>query len=375
MNFNHDISYYEQIALPIADWGFGWGGMNRTYDAIKNAVDVLLDVESPMDRMMAAIHSLHEALYSITGILRFRGDIQEGTDTFLPHGAAISPVQAAECLFDPMRTSRYFQGVYAALSDLKQRFPGQRINILYAGCGPYCLLILLVLTRFQCDDVSITLLDIHQESLDAAKKIVEAFGSDGFIDEYVCADATAYQYPVTRPLHLVITETMKAALVREPQVAICAWLAPQLCEGGVLMPESVTVEAYFQNWQMELDRMQHGGAPRGRVNLGTVFEVNKDTAISLREQFPESSDKGDLTIQCPTIAIPDYEGEYDTFYLYTTIRVFGDIVLTHNQSQLNIPLAMNAKTVLRTGDRIEFAYRMGKNPGFEYRLRSRAAGR
>lgn len=340
------------------------------FSLIAESVRRLLNPNASMPEIVQSIHEIHAQMYSITGILRQRGDIQEGFDKVLPFGVAISPAQAAECLFDLMRTTQFMRGVHAAIQDAIRRFPGQRIHVLYAGCGPYCLLILPIVTQFQAKDVCITLLDIHEDTIQAARKVVECLEIDTFIHEFVLDDATQYRFPGERVLHVVITETMKAALEREPQVSISANLSPQLREGGILIPERICIDAYFLDFHKEFEKMQHGGAPQGRIHLGRIFELTREIAVDLSRQFHISPNGKTVEIPCSRFTIPETFRPCDFFHLCTTIALFDSITLDLYQSQLNLPMRCRMNTLLRPGDQVEFTYRIDAHPHFECQKKS-----
>lgn len=110
--------------------------------------------------------------------------------------------------------------------------------MLYAGCGPFAPFALMLATRFEPSEVRVTLLDVHSWSLECARRLFETFGLADFVRAYVCADAATYTWPRDLPLHVVLTETMQHALQKEPQVAVTLNLAPQLSDGGILVPVS-----------------------------------------------------------------------------------------------------------------------------------------
>src|SRR5262249_33054812 len=72
-------------------------------------------------------------------------------DTPLPNGIALSPTLAGACLKDPVRVSIFLRGIHAAIREAQRRFPGQRIEILYAGTGPFAPLAIPLMTRFSPD--------------------------------------------------------------------------------------------------------------------------------------------------------------------------------------------------------------------------------
>src|SRR6185312_9777146 len=62
---------------------------------------------------------------------------QKKMETIVSGGVALSFTGAANCLDDYLRTVRFIKGTYFAIKELKEKFPDEKLNILYAGCGPY----------------------------------------------------------------------------------------------------------------------------------------------------------------------------------------------------------------------------------------------
>lgn len=64
-------------------------------------------------------------------------------ESLSPTAKAISPYAAATCLLDYGRTRAFARGVHDAIEAANIRFPGERIEILYGGTGPYAPLALM----------------------------------------------------------------------------------------------------------------------------------------------------------------------------------------------------------------------------------------
>ncbi|HEX6718569.1 MAG TPA: hypothetical protein VF088_15790 [Pyrinomonadaceae bacterium] len=298
-----------------------------------------------------AVLKLHSLLAATSGI----NDTSDSLSTALPFGEAISPINAARCASDAARTSKFSRGIYAALVEAQQRFPNSAIEILYAGCGPFATLVMPLATQFKADQIQITLLDIHARSLESAQHVVETLRLTDYIRDYIQSDAASYVHP--RPLHMVITETMQKALSKEPQVAITINLAPQLCRGGIFIPERVTIDAYLCDPHEEYIV----GSRSDRIKLGNVFELTAEKAI-------EVITSGNLS--AGTIDLPKKIAEPQKLMLATTITVFDGIVIDEYESGLTHPSWFHDFSGAKGGDRIEFTYRFENSPGFKWQIRT-----
>ena len=312
---------------------------------------LLSDNDSELNHAVLKIHSL------LSGISGINNDTTDSLSITLPFGEAISPINAAWCVSDAARTSKFSRGIYAALVEAQQRFPNDAIEILYAGCGPFATLVMPLVTQFKADQIQITLVDVHARSLESAQHIIETLGMSDYIRDYVQSDAASYVHP--RPLHMVITETMQKALSKEPQVAITVNLAPQLCRGGIFIPERVTIDAYLSDPHKEY--MVGSRFPRDRIKLGNVFELTAEKAIEVITSGNLSAGAMDL---------PKEIAEWQKLMLATTITVFDGIVIGEYESGLTHPLWFHDFSGAKGGDRIEFKYCFENNPGFKWQIRT-----
>ena len=113
---------------------------------LKKIADELLSHQSEDNRLNAAA-GLYSLCSSVTGIDEYSAHADDSGGTRLPSGEAISPRDAARCVLDYSRTSKFLRGLYASILEARQRFPDAAIEILYAGCGPFAPLAIPT-TRF-----------------------------------------------------------------------------------------------------------------------------------------------------------------------------------------------------------------------------------
>ena len=160
-------------------------------------------------------------------------------ETLLPTGKAINPNAAATCLLDYARTRAFARGVHDAIEAAKIRFPGECIEILYAGTGPYAPLALMQTPFFGPDEVRFTLIDMHESALSCQAQIISVLGLEEYIEEAVQADAAQWIPPDEKQYHVAIAEVMQRALIVEPQVAVTLALSKHMRPGGLLVPERI----------------------------------------------------------------------------------------------------------------------------------------
>jgi hypothetical protein len=158
------------------------------------------------------------------------------------------------------------------------------------------------------------------------------------------ADATRYRCPDWQRPHLVISETMKAALESEPQVAITRNLAPQLVHGGLLVPERIELHATLVDPSCEFD-MGLQGIRRRREELGCIMEVDREGDRCFSVRWPE---------QVPSGLRP---------MIRTRIRVFGDLALGDYESSITLPRDLVLDPPPRPAQRLKCRYRLKPSPG------------
>jgi hypothetical protein len=344
---------------------------------LEEIADDLLSDEAGDDRLEAAAAGLYALCSSITGIDEHSARADDSDGTRLASGEALSPRDAARCVLDHRRTSRFLRGLQAAVLEARARFPDGATEILYAGCGPFAPLALPLTTRCSPAEIRITLLDAHERSLDAARLIFQALGKGAFVRDYVRCDAASYEHDAPHALHVVVVEAMQAALEKEPQVAITMNLAPQLRPGGIFIPERITVDCCLCDPAREFlappagadaaDSPSADGGGRVRVHLGRVLDL---TAGGCRDLSPSGGgDVQDGASPDPKLLLrvpEDLDGEFGLMLL-TSITVFDSIALDEGESGLTCPRILYDAGTMRGGESMEFEYRLGDEPGFRYR--------
>jgi len=229
--------------------------------------------------------------------------------------------------------------VLAAIEEAKRRFPGERIEVVYAGTGPYAALAVPLMPRLS--QVSFTLIDIHDAAIESLRAVIGHFGFESLVRAVVAGDATAYEHPSDLPLHVVICETMQRALTVEPQVAIVRHLASRLHPRGIVVPQRVSVDLVLRDGADE--------------RVGRAVELTLETA---RDPHYWSQRR---VLRLPGVrpkALP---------VLVTTINTFDGHELREYDSGLTHPEVLWDLTDLTEGEELELWYELGSHP----RIRAR----
>ncbi|AQT61719.1 phytanoyl-CoA dioxygenase family protein [Cellvibrio sp. PSBB023] len=267
--------------------------------------------------------------------------------TITPQGKAVSPTTAAQCAEDVQRTRVFMQAVYAAIQQKLQHKDSQGISLLYAGTGPFGLLLIPLLPLLDAARVRVTLLDIHAESLAKLQQVIDYLGVSHFVAHSEQTDACTWQ--TDQRYDLIISETMRQGLIQEPQVSIFSHLQQFLKDDGWLLPEIIRLDLWLSS----------GGSPAlgasgpPDVHLGRVLQLDKASAIQIG--------RGDMSCAQGSLWVPDYASRLKHLKLTTFIQVFGDYQLHENQSQLTLPLfERNAR--VQPNSLLRFHYELGAYP-------------
>ena len=318
----------------------------------------LLDSSTPLEEVevseqLAILYE--ELLANIVKDQHFKNE----KPTTIDGGIALSSQHALDCLQDPLRTARFIKGVYAAILDSFQVFPNGKINILYAGCGPGAPLLLPLLSLFDQDKISVTLLDLNESSLSSIKTLISHLEFENYFSDFVCTDATRYIFPKEVPLHLLVSETMDKALTIEPQVSITQNLAPQLMDKGILIPEKIEIFAehtfYSKEPYFDINKDIFKLPPiRNTINIQSLFSITKEIPSSPFFSF-----------RSEWITIPENFKETPDISIFAEIQIYNGIVLSKSESLLSNPYCVDSLYNLKS-DSYQLMYDSRGIPSWSY---------
>jgi len=309
------------------------------------------------DSLIPEAVALSRLLERLTGLSPETEPDLGAHETSTGGGLAISPIKAALCAREPLRTITFIRGLAAAIDAARQ--PGRPVRVLYAGCGPFATLALPLMAVLSPQQVQFTLLDIHAASLDGARQLVASLGLQAHVADYVLADACTVRLDAAALPAVIVSETMNAALRSEPQVAIMRHLATQAPQ-ALLVPAAVTVEACLLRLGKELPPPVEPGMPllpaqRERIEFGPVFRLDAAAIASWRGL--------DGLLPAGAVQLPNRIPDGMQARLLTKITAFGAHRLDDYESSLNQSQRLPGRPALAGGERLQFAYRSSEAPG------------
>jgi hypothetical protein len=219
-------------------------------------------------------------------------------------------------------------------------------------------LLLPLLNRFTPGELDVTLLDVHQRSVDSVQRLLAHFGLGAYRIRAHRADASRYRH--VGKLHLVIAEAMQKALEQEPQVAIAANLAPQLLSGGIFIPQRIEIELGLTDLACERRLTPRSGEVASavlseRYTLGTVFTL----APTIQAPFV---DRFDTLVRIPAWpAIAHFDA-----VLFTRVQVYESYRLRDYESEITLPQKCHELCPLVGGQHYRVSYQTGSYPKLHF---------
>ncbi|MGB8454014.1 MAG: hypothetical protein WCD89_17010 [Anaerocolumna sp.] len=294
---------------------------------LKKITQILLGSEDNYGIIKKASDELYDLFIEISEVDE-EGELNK-IDYILPDGKVKDTIWASMCMKEFIRTKRFISGIYKAIKQAQLHFPKVPIYILYAGTGPFGVLLITLTSMFTSKDIRITMLEMNKDSVSCLKKVIHALEVEAYIEEIITCDAACYKVNPLKPIHMVVAETMQNGLKKKPQVAITRNLVPQMVKGGILIPEHISIDAVLFDYKKYMEWMMgdEGAEKEFYYPLKTIFNLDKESVLD-EDLFDE------LYANLPEIM----EDRYKKVCLFTKIQVFGTETLTFQQSSLNLPL-------------------------------------
>ena len=310
----------------------------KTIPNIKELSSALLDSYSDPQEVERILNEVHKHFQELTNLSGFDQEIKHLAAVPTATGMALSLNYAAQCLLDYKRTVHFLRGIVAAIKDKQKELSGETVNIFYAGCGPYAPFISLVAPLFKPSEVQFSLLEINDESLESAKKLIDALELSDYVQDYHRSDAVTFKFSEPEKFHILFSETLDSLLYRESYVPILGNMLGQLPESIGLIPENVVIKAslFFDE-----DKEKQGE---------TVFDTRQ--ALTLHGRTAE------LPIEFP-LHIFNLREDHAAkgLVLDTEVHVYGDIKLIRGESILTTPYELLFNSPMEH-TKVAFAYQL-----------------
>jgi hypothetical protein len=319
---------------------------------LQTITETLLSPDSNYNTIRMAVHALKDLFCKAVGFDETEAAKQAHIQT--KGGQAISTYTAALCITDMIRTRKFLLGIKEAVEERLKKDPGKPVILFYAGSGPFATLLTPLTTVFTAGQLQMVLLEINPVSIEYLQKTVQQFGLEKYVIGIEQADAVHYTIPGKYQPDILLSETMKPALQKEPQVSIVANLLPQCKSNTVLIPSNIIVEACLLG--------NLASDPLAVMPLQTLLELDKTTAMEIN---------GNPIISAGiTVIVPEKPGPlYTRIALTTTVNVFGGHTIGLQESGITLAEpVMETDAIKKYPARLLFRYRMNEDPGFEIEI-------
>ncbi len=267
-------------------------------------------------------------------------------------GLAVSPYSAAFCVVDFLRTRNFIVAIKMAVEDRLLQEPTKPVIICYAGTGPFASLVIPLTTIFNPNQIQFLFLDINEISIDYLKKLIKNTAIDSYVKDIIKADATEYILPFS--IDILLSETMKPGLDKEPQISIVANLINQCTTLPILIPQNIEVSLAFSKFDSE----------KGMVNqkISSLLNFNKEVAKGLL------LNKDIIFTEGVNVELTQPQIGFNRLVLDTSITLYKDITLEYNESSLTINHTIMETTALAFPCKFNIKYVIDKKPGFVLHL-------
>jgi predicted RNA methylase len=271
------------------------------------------------------------------------------------YGLAVSTESAAFCIIDFMRTRNFILAIKQAIEDKLTHHTNKPIIVLYAGTGPFASLIIPLTTVFSPDQVQFILLEINEASIVHLQKVIKKLEIQDYIINIIQADASTYCLAKEMEVDILVSETMKPALDKEPQISIISNLISQCKTDVTLIPESIKVDlAYLGKSEIEMFAYE------------SICElINFDTSMAIQLK----KNKNEIPVFAEGISVKINEQPDSTFSqlsLLTYIKLYKNIIMRYNESSLTIPFPIAKIESINFPVSYNIKYNIAKHPGFSF---------
>lgn len=295
-------------------------------------------------------------------------DLSYENEKYVIGGQALSTYHAAVCTDDYLRTAYFLKGIYKALNKLMADFPEKKINILYAGCGPFATLLLPLLPLLNKNSIEAIVLDINSSSIRSVNNLISIIGVEDYTITLIETDATTYRKPDGWDIDLFITETMHYGLTAEPQVSITKNFIPQLQSHSIIIPNQIHIDLVYTYFGKEpFIRFNQNPAETTkaqpqpeRFRVSRLFSINKDSASLLA---------GNNRIVSDFYPVPEDFSDFPDMCVFTEIETYDDIRLKTAESVLTNPYCITSLHHLKGHPEFRLVYDYSETPGWTYNVK------
>ena len=304
-------------------------------------------------------------------IILLKNSEYNGNYTFdnitLNQGVAVNCKLASDCFDDYLRTYLFMLATFRCIRE-KTKQNTKKLNILYAGTGPFLTIILPSIFLFTSDQISITTLEINEASYNYSKRLISNFNKEDYFEAILHQDALTFE--TEQKFDIIISETMDKALTREPQIAIFSHLVKFLKSDGNLIPQNIKIHLVASSIKLEknvnfyccTDKQTRVLNNKNRQFIKTILEANRQFYETAKLVESES-------LFLTTISTSQIKPELNELLLLTEVQLNEDLVLKEDDSWLTKKYICHSFSHATRGKDFSICYENNESPIITFKVK------
>ena len=332
---------------------------------MKSEIVKILNKETNYTEIKNSIDALYDTFSSIT---KLNGKLQRPEpSTLLIYGSILSPQTSAGSILNYVRTTKFLRGIKRGIDDKLNLVNGKKVKVLYVGSGPFADLILPLIPLYLNSQIEISIIDIHQKSIDAVNLLVSYFKFENYFKKIEAIDPLTFK-KTEGNYDLIIIDHLQKALSVEPQVALTNHFSQFLSSDGILIPEEIKISSALANLSYELSfsgskwrkfwlDIKRNHAITNRKILDDIFILDR----AIQESYNFENNK----IELSKVEIKNKPKKMNDLILLTEIKIYDDIILSE-EDETGITKLYFDKDVppIENNITLNFSYLLGSSPRF-----------
>ncbi len=332
-------------------------------------IEAILDQESNFGQIKNAIDNFYN-LYSMqTGISGRMEEIKEIANYVSPNGVILTIENSAAQFLDYVSTTKFLRAIKKSIDLQLANKKTETVKILFTGAGPFAHLIMPLLCLYNPNQIKIEILEINPKSLEILEKLIFKLGYSDFFENIITVDPVQFENKGNKKYDILMVNCIHKALTLGPQVATVLNLSKYLKEEGVLIPESIKVNAILTDLTIELSTSQsnfrnmifnirRNVQKKIRIILGEAFELNKNSYKKYNDDFSPGK-----ILEGETFIVPEKLKNMINIAYTTEIKLIDSIFLREQDETGIAKLHIDKEfQFIEPGQKIRFDYELGANP-------------
>ncbi len=288
-------------------------------------------------------------------------------DISLNKGVAVNCKLASDCFDDYLRTYSFMLATFRCIGNKTKRNT-EKVKILYAGTGPFLTIILPSVFLFSSDQISITTLEINENSYHYSKNLISKLSKTDYFEANLHQNALTFE--TEHKYDIIISETMDKALTREPQIAIFSHLVKFLKSDGNLIPQNVKIDLIASSIKLEKNVDFYCYTDKRTRELNNKHRQFIKTVLEANRQFYETAKLVESeSLFLTTICTSQVKTKLNELLLLTEVQLYEDFILKEDDSWLTKKYICHSFSRKTRGKDFNIYYKNNESPIITFKLK------